>query len=134
MEDGSAAELELSPGEKSPLEKTVSQSSIIRRKSTRGSSFAVSEGTKEDKTEEVLIFANEAVAEKKSQTFRKSHSHPGHHHGPRVQKLCFVYLLCLAVRFLNSRWVLHSDDNVNVYYTSCFLDSAVSFITVQFRS
>lgn len=53
MEDETAAVSELSAGEKSPLEKTVSQSSIIRRKSTRGSSFAASEGTKEEKTEEV---------------------------------------------------------------------------------
>lgn len=58
--------MELSPGEKSPLEKTVSQSSIIRRKSTRGSSFAASEGTKEKKTEEVLVAMIKAVAEKKT--------------------------------------------------------------------
>uniref|UniRef100_H3BX23 ATP-binding cassette, sub-family B (MDR/TAP), member 4 n=1 Tax=Tetraodon nigroviridis TaxID=99883 RepID=H3BX23_TETNG len=54
VEDGGATEVELSAGEKSPLEKTVSQSSIIRRKSTRGSSFAGSEGAKEENTEEVL--------------------------------------------------------------------------------
>lgn len=53
MEGEDAAEPELSAGEKSPLEKIVSQSSIVRRKSTRGSSFAASEGTIEEKIEEV---------------------------------------------------------------------------------
>lgn len=74
MEDGSDEESELSPGEKSPLEKTVShQSSIIRRKSKRGSSVAASEAAKEEKTEEVLVAINEAIAEKKeSQTFSKN--------------------------------------------------------------
>lgn len=43
------AECELSPGEKSPLAKTISGSSLYRRKSTRGSSFAASEGEKESK-------------------------------------------------------------------------------------
>nr|AAO20901.1 Mdr3 [Takifugu rubripes] len=52
VEEENTAMSELSAGEKSPVEKTVSQSSIIRRKSTRGSSFAASEGTKEEKTEE----------------------------------------------------------------------------------
>lgn len=53
VEEENAAVPELPAGEKSPVEKAVSQSSIIRRKSTRGSSFAASEGTKEEKTEEV---------------------------------------------------------------------------------
>ena len=43
------AECELPPGEKSPLTKTISRSSLYRRKSTRGSSFAASEGEKESK-------------------------------------------------------------------------------------
>lgn len=102
MEDAGAAELELSPGEKSPLEKTVSQSSIIRRKPTRGSSFAASEGTKQEKTEEVL------VAERRNRSRKKKKGH--------LEKARFtldtntvqesrssVYLLRLAVRFLNSR-------------------------------
>ncbi|XP_076594196.1 ATP-dependent translocase ABCB1 [Chaetodon auriga] len=49
VEDGEEAECELPAGEKSPLVKTFSQSSLHRRKSTRGSSFAVSEGDKEEK-------------------------------------------------------------------------------------
>lgn len=49
VEGGEEAECELSAGEKSPLVKTFSQSSLHRRKSTRGSSFAASEGEKEDK-------------------------------------------------------------------------------------
>uniref|UniRef100_A0A8C5I315 ATP-binding cassette sub-family B member 5 n=1 Tax=Gouania willdenowi TaxID=441366 RepID=A0A8C5I315_GOUWI len=40
---------ELSAGEKSPLTKSFSECGPIRRKSTRGSSFAVSEGGKSDK-------------------------------------------------------------------------------------
>ncbi|XP_074538680.1 ATP-dependent translocase ABCB1 [Halichoeres trimaculatus] len=42
------AEGHLSGDEKSPLVKSVSQSSLLRRKSTRGSSFAHSEGDKEE--------------------------------------------------------------------------------------
>ncbi|XP_041649046.1 ATP-binding cassette, sub-family B (MDR/TAP), member 4 [Cheilinus undulatus] len=41
-------ESELSADEKSPLKKSVSQSSLFRRKSTRGSSFTPSEGDKEE--------------------------------------------------------------------------------------
>uniref|UniRef100_A0A7N8WU94 ATP-binding cassette, sub-family B (MDR/TAP), member 4 n=1 Tax=Mastacembelus armatus TaxID=205130 RepID=A0A7N8WU94_9TELE len=59
VEDGQEAEHELSAGEKSPLVKSLSDFSLNRRKSTRGSSFAASEGKKEeerkdakDKTEE----------------------------------------------------------------------------------
>uniref|UniRef100_A0A671WWP5 ATP-binding cassette, sub-family B (MDR/TAP), member 4 n=1 Tax=Sparus aurata TaxID=8175 RepID=A0A671WWP5_SPAAU len=63
-EDGEEDDCELSAGEKSPLAKTFSHSSIRRRKSTRGSSFAASEGDKDekdkskgdqDKTEEVSL-------------------------------------------------------------------------------
>uniref|UniRef100_A0A7N8Y4Y8 ATP-binding cassette, sub-family B (MDR/TAP), member 4 n=1 Tax=Mastacembelus armatus TaxID=205130 RepID=A0A7N8Y4Y8_9TELE len=57
--NGQEAEHELSAGEKSPLVKSLSDFSLNRRKSTRGSSFAASEGKKEeerkdakDKTEE----------------------------------------------------------------------------------
>lgn len=50
MEDGEEEQSELSGGEKSPLVKTFSQSSMRRRKSTRGSSFVGSEkGEKEEK-------------------------------------------------------------------------------------
>ncbi|XP_040901258.1 ATP-binding cassette, sub-family B (MDR/TAP), member 4 [Toxotes jaculatrix] len=56
VEEGEEVENEMSADEKSPLVKTFSESSLYRRKSTRGSSFAASEGEKEvkekDKTEE----------------------------------------------------------------------------------
>ncbi|XP_078107980.1 ATP-dependent translocase ABCB1 isoform X1 [Sander vitreus] len=45
--DWEEAKWELSADEKSPLVKSLSQSSLHRRKSTRGSSFAASEGEKE---------------------------------------------------------------------------------------
>ncbi|KAM8735723.1 ATP-dependent translocase ABCB1 [Acanthopagrus schlegelii] len=48
-EDGEEDECEPSAGEKSPLAKTFSHSSIRRRKSTRGSSFTASEGDKDEK-------------------------------------------------------------------------------------
>ncbi|XP_034553324.1 ATP-binding cassette, sub-family B (MDR/TAP), member 4 [Notolabrus celidotus] len=47
-EDGLESEGHLSGDEKSPLVKSVSQTSLLRRKSTRGSSFAHSEGDKEE--------------------------------------------------------------------------------------
>ncbi|KAM7383493.1 hypothetical protein PAMP_003139 [Pampus punctatissimus] len=49
VEDGEGYEYEQSEDEKSPLVKSFSQSSLYRRKSTRGSSFAASEGEKEEK-------------------------------------------------------------------------------------
>uniref|UniRef100_A0A7N8XE83 ATP-binding cassette, sub-family B (MDR/TAP), member 4 n=1 Tax=Mastacembelus armatus TaxID=205130 RepID=A0A7N8XE83_9TELE len=59
VEDGQEAEHELSAGEKSPLVKSLSDLSLNRRKSTRGSSFTASQRQKEeekkdakDKTEE----------------------------------------------------------------------------------
>ncbi|KAM9724519.1 ATP-dependent translocase ABCB1 [Menidia menidia] len=42
-------ENELGADEKSPLDKPISESTLFRRKSTRGSSFAVSEGGEEEK-------------------------------------------------------------------------------------
>ncbi|XP_044065307.1 ATP-binding cassette, sub-family B (MDR/TAP), member 4 isoform X1 [Siniperca chuatsi] len=48
VEDGEEADNE-SVDEKSPLVKSFSESSLYRRKSTRGSSFAASEGEKEEK-------------------------------------------------------------------------------------
>lgn len=45
--DCEEAKWELSEDEKSPLVKSLSQSSLHRRKSIRGSSFAASEGEKE---------------------------------------------------------------------------------------
>lgn len=66
VEDGEEPVSELCAGEKSPLDKSFSQSSLYRRKSTRGSSFAASEGKKDekekfqddqDKTEEVSCAA-----------------------------------------------------------------------------
>ncbi|KAM7420780.1 hypothetical protein PAMA_015143 [Pampus argenteus] len=49
VEEGEEHEYEQSEDEKSPLVKSFSQSSLYRRKSTRGSSFAASEGEKEEK-------------------------------------------------------------------------------------
>ncbi|KAI3361034.1 hypothetical protein L3Q82_013229, partial [Scortum barcoo] len=49
VEEGQEADQELSAEEKSPLVKSLSQSSLHRRKSTRGSSFAASEAEKEEK-------------------------------------------------------------------------------------
>lgn len=52
VEDSEDSDSELSVIEKSPLIKSFSQSPLHRRRSTRGSSFAASEGTKEkDKNE-----------------------------------------------------------------------------------
>ncbi|XP_075965014.1 ATP-dependent translocase ABCB1 [Anarhichas minor] len=48
-EEAEEAEWEHSANKKSPLAKTHSQSSLHRRKSTRGASFAASEGEKEEK-------------------------------------------------------------------------------------
>ncbi|XP_071324542.1 ATP-dependent translocase ABCB1 [Trachinotus anak] len=49
IEEGEEAEHEPSADEKSPLVKSFSQSSLYRRKSTRGSSMTASEGEKEEK-------------------------------------------------------------------------------------
>lgn len=49
VEDGEEGDCELPAGEKSPEIKTFSQSSLYRRKSTRGSSFTASVGGKEEK-------------------------------------------------------------------------------------
>ncbi|KAM9353467.1 ATP-dependent translocase ABCB1 [Symphorus nematophorus] len=49
VEDEDEEECEKSAGGKSPLDRSVSRSSVRRRKSTRGSSFAASEGDKEEK-------------------------------------------------------------------------------------
>ncbi|XP_023256533.1 multidrug resistance protein 1 [Seriola lalandi dorsalis] len=49
VEEGEEAEYEPSADEKSPLVKSFSQSSLYRRKSTRGSSMTASEGEKEEK-------------------------------------------------------------------------------------
>uniref|UniRef100_A0A3B4T8A9 ATP-binding cassette, sub-family B (MDR/TAP), member 4 n=1 Tax=Seriola dumerili TaxID=41447 RepID=A0A3B4T8A9_SERDU len=49
MQEGEEAEYEPSADEKSPLVKSFSQSSLYRRKSTRGSSMTASEGEKEEK-------------------------------------------------------------------------------------
>lgn len=48
MEDQEVSDSELSAAERSQLIKSFSQSSLHRRRSTRGSSF-VSEGTKEER-------------------------------------------------------------------------------------
>uniref|UniRef100_A0A7N8XWK2 ATP-binding cassette, sub-family B (MDR/TAP), member 4 n=1 Tax=Mastacembelus armatus TaxID=205130 RepID=A0A7N8XWK2_9TELE len=48
VEDGQEAEHELSAGEKSPLVKSLSDLSLNRRKSTRGSSFTASQRQKEE--------------------------------------------------------------------------------------
>lgn len=66
VEDGVEPDSELCASEKSPMDKSFSQSSLYRRKSKRGSSFAASEGKKDekekfqddqDKTEEVSYAA-----------------------------------------------------------------------------
>ncbi|XP_008297780.1 ATP-dependent translocase ABCB1 [Stegastes partitus] len=49
VEEDEEDEYEVSANEKSPLVKTSSESALRRRKSTRGSSFAASEGEKEEK-------------------------------------------------------------------------------------
>lgn len=49
VEDLQDSDSEVSVIEKSSLIKSFSQSSLHRRKSTRGSSFTISEGTKEEK-------------------------------------------------------------------------------------
>lgn len=49
VEDGEESEYEQAEDEKSPSVKSFSQSSLYRRKSTRGSSFAGSEGEREEK-------------------------------------------------------------------------------------
>lgn len=49
MKDGEESDLDLPVIQKSPLMESFSQSSLYRRKSSRGSSFAASEGTKEEK-------------------------------------------------------------------------------------
>lgn len=48
-EEGEEAEWEHSADKKGPLARTLSQSSLHRRKSTRGTSFTASEGEKEGK-------------------------------------------------------------------------------------
>ncbi|KAE8288797.1 Multidrug resistance protein 1 [Larimichthys crocea] len=49
VEDATEADFEVPSGDRSPLARTPSQSSLFRRKSTRGSSFAASEGDKEER-------------------------------------------------------------------------------------
>ena len=49
MEDGEEPDSEFAAGEMTPSIKSFSQSSLSGRKSTRGSSFAASEGKKEEK-------------------------------------------------------------------------------------
>lgn len=63
VEEGEEADHELSAEEKSPLVRSLSHSPLQRRKSTRGSSFAVSEGEKKEKEKSLQDITEEVSCE-----------------------------------------------------------------------